>query len=283
MIEALLDPALWVGLAAGIAILHSVQRLRARFRPAHAPTVADPPRGIDYADVRHGFYEQGPPTNTPLQSAVALSALDCERERFYHDRFDLLPPDAPQAERFLARFALQHRIATAPEWSAHVRWLRQGGYRREFALLRELVTRLIGQYAATGPTHDPDALDHWLSELAATYGPLQPLRTQQFHRLLNQPESRQLDLGPAYDIGKLVLYYRAGVRLGYMDRAQAEACIDELGGVAAAYYTDWQHFERDLLEMTTFVESNSADAQAAAHRLHAQADGPWQVLPWPCS
>lgn len=274
MMAALLDPALWVGLFAGIAILHSAQKLRARFRPARVSTAPNPPRGIDYADVRNAFYEQGPPKNTPLQSAIALSALDCEREHFYHDRFDLLPPDAPQAERFLARFALRHGIATASDWSARVRWLQQGGHRREFAMLRELVTRLIGQ-------HDPDTLDHWLNELAATYGAMQSLRTQQFHRLLHQSESRQLKLGPAYDLGKLVLYYRAGVRLGYTDRAQAEEHISKLGRIAAGYYTDWSPFERDLLAMTAFVEDDSAKTQAAAHRLHAQANAPWQVLAWP--
>jgi hypothetical protein len=280
MIPLLLDPALWVGLLAGWAIFASVQRLYARFgrRGEKAgERSTDPPRGINLVDVREGLYQHGPPADTPVQWAIALSALDCERERFYHDRLDLLPPDARQAARFMARFASRHEINSPAAWTMRLRWLREGGHRRDIALIRALMSRL----ARGEQTHDAGSTGDWLSAFSHTYGPLRGMREQQFRALREQPDRWRRLNGLAYDASRMVLYYRAGCRLGYVAEAEARTRIEEVAQEVAMHYADWQDFETDLLLTAGFVEDNAASAQTAALRLRAAGNAPWQVLTWP--
>ncbi len=280
--QPLLDPALWVGIALGWIVFHYGQRIRAIRRKRMQPYAeAEAPRGIDYADVRTGLYQHGVPADTPLHAALALSALDCEREGFYHDRLDLLPPEAPQATRFLARFAARHRITGPAEWATQLNELRHGGHRRQIAAMRELVARLLGQRDALGHATDPDALNDWLRELAFTYGPLHALRERQFRGLLEHPERWQRMHGLAYDLSRMVLYYRAGVRRGYIDQAQAIEQIERLAQTAASAYTDWSSFEKDLLCTAAFVEDDAASIVVAAQRLRDDPASPWKVLSWP--
>jgi hypothetical protein len=280
MIPALLDPVLWIGLLGGWAIFAGGQRLRARFASQAGKKIvneADPPRGIDFADVREGLYLHGAPPDTPLHWAVALSALDCEREHFYHDRLDLLPPDAPQAARFMTRFASRHQIVTPGAWAARLRWLREGGHHRDIAVMRELMATLVSDRK----TQDPASLENWLSAFSRTYGSLQSTRERQFRQLLEQPDRWQRMSGLAHDASHMVRYYRAGFRLGYIDEGEATRRIEEVAQAVAQHYTDWHSFETDLLLATAFVEGDMAGAQAAALRLRADAQAPWRVLSWP--
>jgi len=261
----------------GWAVCARWRQIRLRFAGnGKQKTVAneDPPRGIDFADVRTGLYHRDAPLDTSLNWAIALSAVDCEREHFYHDRLDLLPTDASQAARFMTRFATRHHISTPAAWAARISWLQEGGNSREIALLREFLVTLQSTRAI-------DPLANWLSAFSSTYGLLQATRALQFRQLLERPDRWQSMRGLAYDVSRMVLYYRAGVRLGYIDETEASKRIEQIGHAIAMHYTNWQSFEIDLLLTTELINDDTSSAQAAALRLRADRHAPWHILSWP--
>ncbi len=131
---------------------------------------------------------RGPYANDSLRNSLdgwrlALSAGDCERERFLLDLPELLPRTDPVMEQFFRQFVRQHSIGSKSAWDQKMEWLYGGGARRELDLLRALVHRTVGPL----PRHDEDdSAFHWVDALADTYGENADLRRHQLRMLVRE-------------------------------------------------------------------------------------------------